>query len=183
MTLNSEIYSKIKMARNKSNPKRSTNNSRGSKKTKPNKKNTVAPAPSFSLSNFLGTLFTSAFFALYGVVTKTAFDKNGLSPGFKAFNTQVLARNGIAVEQEVLGKINLVFAYIFIAAPYLNGVKIFKRTVLLFAFLVLEWVTVQKAYEGILNVAQTQNWELLIPGPQTWPTFGLFLVTLGIILN
>jgi hypothetical protein len=127
------------------------------KKTNPTKRNTetgepVAQKPGlcYYLTSFLSNLFVSLYYAAYGVAVLAQYKSTEkLGSGLAAFNQQVLVPNGVQLEKQQLGYVQLTLAYIFIAAPYMAGIAIYKRTVLLLAFLILEWTTFMKGINEV----------------------------------
>jgi hypothetical protein len=166
------------MPRNNSNQARDTKTSNASSKTAVEKDT----KSSFSLWGFLGYLLTSVFYAVYGISTLLALKKGGLDKDIKAFDTQVLKANSINLDNAILLKINQALAFIFIGSPYLARSKFFKRSVLLAAFILLEWTTVVSLFGDIQKGVSTGNFQSLAITPACWEKCGAFLLTLGSLL-
>ena len=163
---------------------RTTDTSRGSKATR----NTASPVTeqqsqqSFSLSLFVGHLLTSVFYAVYGLSVLISLKTGGLNKGIKAFNTQVLQANQITLNNDILLKLNQVLAFIFIGSPYLSRSVVFKRSVLLIGFLVLEWTTAVSAFGEVQKAIQSGNYQSLGLKADCWDKYGAFTLTLGSLL-
>lgn len=138
--------------------------------------------PSFSLSLFVGHLLTSVFYAVYGLTILLSLKTGGLNKGIKAFNTQVLQANQITLNNDILLKINQALAFIFIGSPYLSRSAVFKRSILLVGFLVLEWTTAVSAFGEIQKAVQTGNYQSLGLKADCWDKYGAFTLTLGSLL-
>lgn len=137
---------------------------------------------SFSLALFLGHLLTSVFYAVYGLTVLISLKTNGLNKGIKAFNSQVLQANSVQLDNAILLKVNQALAFIFIASPYLSRSVVFKRSILLVGFLILEWTTAVSAIGEVQKAVQSGNYHSLGLKADCWDKYGAFTLTLGSLL-
>jgi hypothetical protein len=127
-------------------------------------------------------LFTAIFYAVYGINVLLNLKKNGLNAGIKLFNSQILEKNQIKLTSDILLKANQVFGYIFATSAFLISSKVFKKSILLLAFLILEWTAVMQIWGDLQKAVHAGNLQLTNFSPALWDKYGAFLLSLGTIL-
>lgn len=136
----------------------------------------------FSLGRSIGHLLTMLFYAVYGLSVFISLKTGGINKGIRAFNTQVLQPNSFTLSNDALFKLNQILAFIFIGSPYLATSKVFKRSILLFGFLLLEWTTLVSAFGEVQKAVHTGNYASLGLRDDCWEKYGAFTLTLGSLL-